>query len=94
MTEAIETILEFKCDEERLVIGRVALPVGTTTRLTAAEVLRRFEPVDRRYKLAPTLRDGDMMRCPRCQRPVSVVGLLGKDEMTAVVVLGALTAKG
>lgn len=94
MTEATETILEFKCDEERLVIGKVAIPAGAKMRLTAAEVLRRFEPVDRRFKLPGTLRDGDMMRCPRCQRPVSVAGVLGPGEVSAVVVLGALTAKG
>lgn len=94
MTEASETILEFRCDEERVVIGRIALPAGARTRLTAAEVLRRFEPSDRRFKLSAAIRDGDMLRCPRCQRPVSIVGLLGKDEVTAVVVLGALTAKG
>lgn len=91
-TEA--NVLKFKCDEEREIIGTISLPAGLKVRLTAAEVLRRFEPADRRFKLPGTLRDGDMMRCPRCQRPVSVVGVLGKDEVSAVVVLGALTAKG
>lgn len=86
--------LEVRCDEERTVIGVIPLPAGVSVRLTAVEVLRRFEPADRRFKLPFTLRDGDMMRCPRCQRPVSVVGILGKGEVSAVIVLGALTAKG
>lgn len=94
MAETEMNVLEIRCDEERTIIGTIPLPVGVAVRLTATEVLRRFEPVDRRFKLPGTLRDGDMLRCPRCQRPVSVVGVLGPGEVSAVVVLGALTAKG
>lgn len=93
-TTGDEVVMDVKCYEERCVIGVIRVPSGGMVRLTAAEVMRRFEPSEQRFRLQPNLRDGDLFRCPRCQRPVSVVGLMGKDEVTASVVFGALTVKG
>jgi hypothetical protein len=98
--EANETVtrLEVRCPEERAVIGTISIPVGQAVKLTAAEVLRRFEPATQAFRLSTTrapLRDNDYLRCPRCTRPVTIHGKLDKDfEGDATVVLGALTVKG
>jgi hypothetical protein len=98
METKIETTkLEIVCGEERKVVGTISLAAGAKVLLNSREVTSRFEPASTEYELRGTrapLRDGELWRCPRCMRPLSVTGLLGKGEVTATIVLGALTAKG
>lgn len=96
-TETKVTTLEVRCPEERVVIGTISIPVGQSVKLTAAEVIRRFEPRTIVFRLSSTrvpLRDDDYFRCPRCMRPVVINGMLEKQEGDVTVVLGALTVKG
>lgn len=89
-----DTRIEFRCEEEGLLVGTITLPEGQRVKLTAQEAIRRFVPESQAFRLSGDLRDGDYLRCPRCKMPLRVTGKLGKESGPVAVVLGALTIRG
>lgn len=96
VTKTDQAIFELPiiCMEEDEVVGVLPIVAGQPIRISSHELWAKFKPVTQERRLPfARQKDGEYLRCPRCQGNLGIVGDLKiKDPLKAVGSMGGVAA--
>ena len=72
--EIISKIFEVHCNQEKMVIGKLVKEDNKPLTVDAFAFLRSWKPAGDSFRFIRRPKEGDILRCPRCNGMLSIEG--------------------